>query len=401
VQFFYPGQVVLKPSDGVWRKDRTIKVIPGQLGSGNPFDFKNTKITGQTSKATAVVDNVLRLFEGVVEIYELHLENIKGTFVREDIVGTKLIDLNSSLVTITARTVPQLSKIEIIDGVAGYEVGTVINVDGGGICKIESVDASGKIKSVKVIASKVYPVLSSEASAQGYNPAPITSPTPTSITSGNVLLLNGVGSYTSIFPHGLTKGNYANIYFASLPNILEKELSVKYVLDSKRFTFDYSTPEINPSIEIELKANIRYTQPANLFANINILKESEGYWLNNKGKLSELIYVQGPAINSTDPTKIFYQPYSYVVKSDISISEWDNTAHQLIHPAGTEVFGEIDINKEISSNLEPTGTSEVWDYFGITSDSNVFTASLTAYSNSRVTNLRVTTDMVYTLFSYL
>jgi hypothetical protein len=65
------------------------------------------------------------------------------------------------------------------------------------------------------------------------------------------------------------------------------------------------------------------------------------------------------------------------------------------------VFGEIDINKEISGNIEPTGASEVWDYFGITTDSNVFPASLTTYSNSRVTNLRVTTDMVYALFNYL
>jgi hypothetical protein len=400
-EFYYPSESVLKPSDGVWKKDRTMKVIAGQAGSDNPFDFKNTKITGQTSKATAVVDNVLKLFEGSIEIYELYLENIKGTFVREDIVGTKLIDLNSSPVTITARTVPQLSKIEIVDGVAGYEVGTVINVDGGGICKIESVDDSGKIKNVKVIASKVYPVLSSEASAQGYNAAPITSPTPTSITSGNVILLNGVGSYTSIFPHGLTKGNYANIYFESLPNISEKELSVKYVLDSKRFTFDYSAPEINPSIEIELKANIRYTQPANLFANINILKESTGYWLNNKGKLSELVYIHGPAVNSIDRSKLFYQPYSYVVKSDISIADWNKTTSQLVHPSGTEVFGEIDINKEISGNSEPTGQSEVWDYFGITSDSNVIIASTTLYTNSRVTNLKVTTDMIYVIFDYL
>ena len=401
VQFFYPGQVVLKPSDGVWKKDRTIKVIPGQPGSDNPFDFKNTKITGQTSKATAAVDNVLRLFDGVVEIYELHLENIKGTFVREDIVGTKLIDLNSPPITITARTVPQLSKIQIIDGAAGYVTGTVINVDGGGTGKIESVDISGKIKSVKIINPKVYPVLSTEATAANYIAAPIASPAPVLSTSGNVVLFNNIGSYSSTLPHGLVKGNYANIFFPTVTNILEKELIVNYVLDSKRFTFNYSDPEINPATQIELNANIKYTLPANLFADITILKESDGYWLNNKGKLSELIYIHGPAINSTDPTKIFYQPYSYVVKSDISISEWDNTAHQLIHPAGTEVFGEIDINKEISGNIEQTGASEVWDYFGITSDSNVILASLTTYSNSRVTNLKVTTDMLYVIFNYL
>ena len=400
-EFYYPSESVLKPSDGVWKKDITIKVISDLNSSYTPFDFKNTKITGQTSKATAIVNDVLKFFDGSIEIYELHLENIKGTFIREDITSTKLIDLNSPLITITARTIPQLSKIQIIESAAGYEVGTIVNVDGGGIGKIESVDISGKIKSVKVINPKVYPVLSSEAAAANYVAAPITSPAPTLGTSGNVILLNSVGSYASKFPHGLTKGNYANIYFSSLPNISEKELTVTYVLDSKRFTFNYSTPEINPSTQVELVANVRYTQPANLFADINIEKESAGYWLNNKGKLSELVYIHGPSLNSTDRSKLFYQPYSYVVKSDVSIGEWNTTASQLVHPAGTEVFGEIDINNEISSNSKPAGQSEVWDYFGITADSNVIPASLTLYTNSRVTNLKVTTDMIYTIFNYL
>ena len=51
-----------------------------------------------------------------------------------------------------------------------------------------------------------------------------------------------------------------------------------------------------------------------------------------------------------------------------------------------------DINNEISSNSKPAGQSEVWDYFGITADSNVIPASLTLYTNSRVTNLKVTTN---------
>ena len=136
---------------------------------------------------------------------------------------------------------------------------------------------------------------------------------------------------------------------------------------------------------------------------MDILRESEGYWLNNKGKLSELVYVQGAALNAPDPSKLFYQPYSYVVKSDVSIGEWNSTASQLIHPAGTEVFGEIDINKDVSANLETTGPTEIWDYLGFTCDSNTapFNASITTYTNSRVTNLAVTTDMVFTLFGYL
>ena len=399
-EFYYPSESILKPSDGVWKKDTTIRVIADITGD-NPFDFKNTKIVGQTSNATATVDNVLKFFIDGIEVYELTIENVKGVFGQEAIVGQKLVSVGLPLVTITARSVPQLSKIEIIDGSAGYEEGQLVNVNGGGLGRINAVDAAGKIKSVRIIESGRYPILSSVAASSSTLAAPIVSPVPTGVSTGTVILYNNIGAYRSANVHGLTTGKYANIYFPLLSNVDEKSFTITSVLDSKRFLFNYSDANIEPSTEIELDATIKYTQPANLFANIGIVKESTGYWLNSKGKLSELVYVHGPAVNSIDRNKIFYQPYSYVVKSDVSIGEWNSTVSQLVHPAGTEVFGEIYINKEISGNLEPTGITEVWDYFGLTTDSNVFPASLTTYTNSRVTNLSVTTDMVYTLFGYL
>lgn len=399
-EFFYPSDVVLRPSDGVWKKDTTIKVIANATGD-DPFDLKNTKIVGETSRATAIVNDVLKFFVDGVELYELYLENVQGTFVQEKIIGTKLIAVNSPLVIVTASTVPQLSKIEIIDGAAGYETGALVNVYGGAICRIDAVDDVGKIKNVRIIDSKRYGVLTSAAIASNIVIAPVTVPVPSSTTSGNVILSNSTGTYTSTVGHGLSKGKIANIYFPALANVQEKQFTVTNILDSKRFLFSYSDPNINPAVSIHVNATVRYTEPANLFANIGIVKDSEGYWLNSKGKLSELIYVHGPAVNSIDRSKLFYQPYSYVVKSETSIREWDVTASELVHPAGTEVFGEIDINKEISANTEPTGAAEVWDYFGLTADTTNFNASLTSYTNSRVTNLSITADMVYTLFGYL
>jgi len=400
-EFYYPSESILKPSDGVWKKDTTIRVIADSTNPSDTFEFKNTKITGEISKATATVDNVLKFFIDGLEVYELTLENLKGDFTKETIIGKKLITVGQPLTTITAIAVPQLSKIEIIDGAAGYTEGSLVNVNGGGLGRIDAVDATGKIKSVRIIESGRYPILTYTAFSSNTIAAPIPTVTPNGTTTGNVILLNGIGSYSSRNAHGLAAGRYANIYFPLVANVEEKQFTVRSVLDSKRFLFSYSDANINDASAVTLNATIKYKEPANLFANINIVKESAGYWLNSKGKLSELNYIHGPAVNSLDRTKLFYQPYSYVVKSDVSIGEWNTTASQLIHPAGTDVFGEIDINKEISGNLEPTGNTEVWDYFGLTADSNVFPASITTYTNSRVANLGVTTDMVYTLFGYL
>ena len=396
-EFFYPSEVVLKPSDGVWKKDYTIKVY--SITGYDPFDLINTKIVGEDSGASAYVNNVLKLANGYREIYELSLENIKGNFTTEIVSAIKRVDI-STTITIKAGINPQLVKIDIIDGTAGYEDGTLIRVYGGPIVRITSTSDSGKIKGINIIEPGLFGVTSV---AFGGTIAPVYVPSPTKILSGNVIFLSNVGIYTSNISHGLLTGITANIFFPAFSGIQENTISVKNVLDSKRFTFDYTFPNIASNVSIEVVSSLRYTQVANLFANVDILRESEGYWLNNKGKLSELVYVQGAALNAPDPSKLFYQPYSYVVKSDVSIGEWNSTASQLIHPAGTEVFGEIDINKDVSANLETTGPTEIWDYLGFTCDSNTapFNASITTYTNSRVTNLAVTTDMVFTLFGYL
>ena len=139
----------------------------------------------------------------------------------------------------------------------------------------------------------------------------------------------------------------------------------------KRFIFDYYLSNIASNVRTELVSTLKYTQPAVLFANVDILKQSEGYWVNSQGKLSELNYIQGPAVNSEDRTKILYQPYSYVVKSDVPVTEWKPATNDLIHPAGMEVFGEIDINRDISANAEANIRAEVWDYYGLTADCNL------------------------------
>jgi hypothetical protein len=134
------------------------------------------------------------------------------------------------------------------------------------------------------------------------------------------------------------------------------------------------------------------------------LREGSGYWENGQGKLSSsTIYIQGPAVDAPDPRKIYYQPYSYVVKSQVSLDNWATVAASIVHPAGMQVFSEIDSTNKILSNISTTVNNEVWDYLGITADmdSSPFEASMTTYSNSRVANLAIKTDHVYYLFSYL
>jgi hypothetical protein len=214
-------------------------------------------------------------------------------------------------------------------------------------------------------------------------------------------------------PHGLSKDNSANLVFYgntnSYLNNAENTITVLSVLDSKRFKFGFPNPgNTSPLYNInltntKLNANLKYIEKTILSANVGVVKESKGYWLNSRGKISDVIHLHGPAENNTIPGLIYYQPYSYVIRSDVNIEEWRGVVQNLVHPAGTEAFSEIYVNNQFSANSNALISSEVWDYLGITTDKsgNIFNASMTTYSDHRVSNLRISADHVVIQFGYL
>lgn len=394
VSFKYPKNLTLKPSDGIWKKDFVMRVSPI---SNDPFDLIDGKIIGISSGATAIVENVLKIRIKNTTCYELYLSKIKGTFTSELITCTKLITAPNVTSTITVIPFPILTRIDIVDGAAGYVANSKILIDGV-LSKINLTSDSGKIRKISVLEPYLYPALNSSVT--------YTIDPPYNIVRGsNVTFVNDVGTFVSNTKHGLIKGKTANLFFysnaSSNLNLTERNFSVSTVLDDNRFRFNFTTG--NPGGNTALNANLIYTEKADLLPVIGVVKESEGYWLTNQGKISELNYIQGPAPSSPDQSKIYYQPYSYVVQSGLSLDTWKNVVSAIAHPAGTALFGEILINNTIDSNAAPASNAEIWDYFGLTTDSNTypFYADTSTYTNSRVTNLSVTSDMVYTLFGYL
>lgn len=402
--FFYPDTVILKASDGVWKKDYTLRVT--SIDSSNIFNLVNTKIVGELSNASAVVSNVVKIRPDVgyiVDVYELTLEKVKGNFLIENVTAIKLLNaVTNKKEIINASIIPQIIKIDVIDGENGYTANTKITVEDANV-RISSLSDTGGIRTVKVVNPGVYPgtgALNGIIPSGFFINAYIEDPS--NILQGNIQLSNTIGTFTADVPHGLTRGKTANLVFYgnanSYINGAENVISVTTILDDKRFRFT-----MTGSQPTAISANLKYTRTANLYSNVGAVRESEGYWLNNRGKLSELIYIHGPAVDSPDKSKIFYQQYSYVVRSGESIDSWKDIAKATVHPAGMEVFGEIYINNQISANVETTVDNEIWDYLGITADMDVppFEASMTSYSNSRVQNLPISADHVFYIFNIL
>jgi hypothetical protein len=68
--------------------------------------------------------------------------------------------------------------------------------------------------------------------------------------------------------------------------------------------------------------------------NLDALCTYPGYYANNDGKLSS---------NKKIRDNKFYQEYSYVLKTEISLVRYKNQVKNLVHPVGTNLFGNISI----------------------------------------------------------
>lgn len=72
------------------------------------------------------------------------------------------------------------------------------------------------------------------------------------------------------------------------------------------------------------------------------LTEYPGYFAGNRGKISSNKRIQDGQ---------YYQSYSYVLKTRVSINDYYEILRKVIHPAGTKVIGSILVNGEIENAL--------------------------------------------------
>lgn len=156
IDFFYPNEILLKPSDGKWIEDYILRVE--QEGNITPFSFLNTKITGNSSSATGFVESVISFNTPSGIIYELTLDrnSIAGVFQpREIVYGYRLDDIfNNTNTLVLANITPILRSVDIIDGGLGYadelEIVTSGGTGSGALGRVTATTDSGSIKEIKL-----------------------------------------------------------------------------------------------------------------------------------------------------------------------------------------------------------------------------------------------------------
>ena len=137
IEFYYPGTDILRISDGNFEKTQVIRTIAVSADSRDIFLFLNKTIRGQTSGVLANVVDIKKFFIGALEIAEMTLKLVSGTFTAgEDVVDIDDEDLSTTVFGI-------VSSITVVDGGSGYEDGDVITITGDGA------EAQAKVSSIK------------------------------------------------------------------------------------------------------------------------------------------------------------------------------------------------------------------------------------------------------------
>jgi len=161
IDFYYPGEDLLRVSDGNYEKTQIIRVTAAAYGidalgdpyERNVFDFLNKTIEGQTSGFLANVVDIKKFFIGSIEVAEFTLKLVSGAFVGgETITATDDEDLNATAYGI-------VSGFTIVDGGSGYALGDEITISGDGV------SAEARVSSIK---ESPISALSIDATGYGY-----------------------------------------------------------------------------------------------------------------------------------------------------------------------------------------------------------------------------------------
>ena len=82
-------------------------------------------------------------------------------------------------------------------------------------------------------------------------------------------------------------------------------------------------------------AKVKAVFVSNFTEDITTFFDNQGYYNSDRGRLG--------AANQRLIDSYFYQDYSYVVKSKTSIEEWRDLIKSTTHPAGFQLFGQVDV----------------------------------------------------------
>ena len=384
----YPGQYTLKPSDGVYTVERAIKLQESEHGgtkepltlTGKKIDIRYYETTGSVTILKTLGATVTRVEKNTYQTNGLTLQRFE-LIVDFDIVTTTVNGPGAGASATATISSGAVTGFTISKGGGGYTSApkvTVFHESGTGATGTATI-SDGVITGISLTAAgtgyssaptvefdtdslKTYVVDDGDANNSddiyGYLVRVLTgvkyksyagSAADSGFKVGQIYLINETGddgrgyAVTGYFDEDYTFKGGANDAYVRVTAIDSAGKPTAFTVINPGSTF------LNASTDILLTSP--NAEQVTVTISTGYLFEYEGKWKDDRGKLSD--------VNVIQDNKRF-QPYSYIIKSNVAQTTWDRKLRDTVHPAGMEVFGDLIIRSEILFNpefiVETTGT---------------------------------------------
>ena len=423
----YPGQYVLKPSAGVYSKERAIKIQESEHGGlKEPLTLEGKKIDIRyysTSGTVTILKNqgatVRRVEKNTYQTNGLTLQRFELILSFDEPNTTEVYGPGAEATATATVSSGAISAVTILTGGANYTAAPSVQITGDGT------GATG----VATVSNGVVTGVNITDGGSGYTSAGIVFHTEQYKANGGSLLGSDLRSYvvddgagntaSDIYGYlvrvltGVTFKSYAGsatdagfkigqIYLINETGDDGRGYAIigdgsngagggyffNHANNNDNYTFKGGANDayvrvtavttaglpsafqvINPgSTFLDASTDIPLTSPSGEQVTVTMttgyLFEYEGKWKDDQGKLSDVNVLQ-------DNKR--YQPYSYVIKSGIAQTDWDRRIRDTVHPAGMQVFGDLLIRSDISYNVAFSVSSTGYLFFKVITTTEVTT----------------------------
>lgn len=323
----YPWDSVLKASDGKWQQEMSVFV---DITAGSPSLLPGNRIS---IKGTNVSIKVF------VERVRYVRANIYEVFINKNYYGNIQVGYTINYEGVTGSIIPTTTSYTVVQPSTGYKIGDLITgttVSGGTsitqLLKVTKVNSNGGVVNIATVKygcgydSSFYLLQSNE---------PITATSTLEITKNSTLQY-------------------------SLPNdsIVEKYEDYGYVMDPDYVELSYTDPSYAGTVLqqfFEQSISGQGNNPDYLLIRFDVgaVAKYQGHYNSNDGFLDDDIFLQD---------SYRWQKFSYLITVDEKLDKYKALIKSYLHPAGTALFGEY----QIQNTYEPgvTATLELGEWTG-------------------------------------
>jgi len=318
----YPWDSVLKASDGKWNQDMSI-FVDVTAGDITTLPGNRISVLGPNITIKVYVNRVKHIRDNIYEV-----------FIDKNYYGNIQVDYTISYLGITGTIIPTTVSYTVTVPATGYNVGDLLtcNTVSNGqtithLLKVTKIDDNGGVVAVTTIRFGC-----------GYD-------------AGFYFLKSNVAVVTSNSTIGITKESIAQ-YTLNDDSIVKKYTDYGYVL-KPTYTevgatgVTYGDPAYAGDILQNFYQESESGQGDNpeyllIRFEIGAVAKYQGYYSTNDGFLDDYMFIQ-------DSYK--WQKYSYIVTVDEALSKYKSLLKSYLHPAGTALFGEYQVQNTFESGV--------------------------------------------------